>query len=216
MNMTQEEFVKQVTKLVIAQLYPKQEVQIPIGVSNRHVHLSKEDVETLFGAGYTLQNMKPLKQPGQYACAEAITIEGSKGKIEKVRILGPVRDKTQIEVSISDTFVLGIKPVVAESGNLTDASELKLVGPKGSVTVPKGAIVAYRHIHMSAQDAQKLSLKDKDIVDVKVGGIRTMVLGNVLVRVSDKYVLEMHLDVDEANACFLKNNDTVTIVKKGE
>ena len=134
--------------------------------------------------------------------------------IEKVRILGPLRDETQIEVSLTDGFKLGIKAPIRESGKLENTPGIKIIGPKGSVETSKGTIAALRHIHMDKETAKKLELNDKDIVDVEVKGKRKGILGNVLIRVSDKYVLEMHIDTDEANACCLKNGDLVKIIRK--
>jgi putative phosphotransacetylase len=207
-----EELIKLITKLLYEKLNEK-EILIPIGVSNRHVHLSRDDLDILFGDGYQLTKLKDLKQPGQYAANELVTIRGPKGEFKKVRILGPVRDKTQVEISLSDGFTLGIKPPVRESGKLDESVGIEIVGPKGTIIKSKGCIAASRHIHMTPEIAEKLNLKDKDIVDVEVPGERNAILGNVLVRVSDKYALEMHVDLDEANACNLKNDDAVKIVK---
>lgn len=210
-----EELIKLITKLVIEEIVRNQDVTIPIGVSNRHIHLSRKDLDALFGAGYELTKMKDLKQPGQYAAEEKVTVKGPKGEFKNVRILGPVRDETQIEISLSDGFTLGVTPPIRESGKLKDSASVEIVGPKGSVLKSEGAIAALRHIHMTPEIAEKLNIMDKDMVDVEISGARKAVLGNVLVRVSDKYALEMHVDLDEANACGLKNNDEVKIVKKG-
>lgn len=215
MDISQEKLVGIITEIVREKLKEKDdEVLIPIGVSNRHIHLSKEDLEFLFGIGYELTNIKPLKQPGQFASKEVVTIKGPKGELEKVRILGPLRNQTQIEISLSDSFKLGVKAPIKESGKLDETPGLKIIGPKGTIETSKGTIVALRHIHMDESTAKKLNLADKDIVDVEVNGVRKGVLGNVLVRVSDKYVLEMHVDMDEANASCLKNGDLVKIIRK--
>lgn len=190
-----------------------QTYMVPIGISNRHIHVSREDLESLFGKGYELTPMKDLKQPGQYAAKETVTIIGPKGSFENVRILGPVRSKSQVEVSLSDGFRLGIKAPVRESGQLDNTPGLTVCGPKGSIDLPCGAIVALRHIHASPDVAQQMGIHDKEIVEVETCGERRCVLGNVLVRVSDKFALEMHVDTDEANACGLKNNDLVLIRK---
>ncbi|MBU5437536.1 phosphate propanoyltransferase [Tissierella sp. MSJ-40] len=212
MNTSNEELISLITKLVIEEMNKKEEILIPIGVSNRHAHLSREDLDILFGTGYQLNKVKDLKQPGQYATDEFVTIKGPKGEIKNIRILGPLRNKTQIEVSITDGFQLGIKPPIRESGNLDDSCPIEIIGPKGSIRKSNGVIAALRHIHMSPGIAEKLNLKDKDIVDVEVPGIRRGILGNVLIRVSDKYELEMHIDTDESNAYNLRNNDKVKIV----
>lgn len=215
MDISQEKLVGIITEIVREKLKEKDdEVLIPIGVSNRHIHLSKEDLEFLFGVGYELTNIKSLKQPGQFASKEVVTIKGPKGELEKVRILGPLRNQTQIEISLSDSFKLGVKAPIKESGKLEETPGLKIIGPKGTIETSKGTIVALRHIHMDESTAEKLNLADKDIVDVEVNGVRKGVLGNVLVRVSDKYVLEMHVDMDEANASCLKNGDLVKIIRK--
>ena len=202
MNISQEELVSIVTKIVIEKMQQDNDILIPIGVSNRHIHLSREDLDFLFGQGYELTKIKDLKQPGQFAAKEVVTIQGPKGSIEKVRILGPLRDETQIEVSLTDGFKLGIKAPIRESGKLENTPGIKIIGPKGSVETSKGTIAALRHIHMDKETAKKLELKGK----------RKGILGNVLIRVSDKYDLEMHIDTDEANACCLKNGDLVKII----
>ncbi len=214
MDASREELIKLITKLVIEQLN-KEEVLIPIGVSNRHVHLRREDLDVLFGDGYELTKLRDLKQPGQYASNELVTIRGPKGEFKNVRILGPLREETQVEISLSDGFVLGIKPPIKESGKLKDSAGIEIIGPKGRIIKHEGSIAALRHIHMTPETAKRLKINDKELVDVEISGERKAILGNVLVRVSDKYALEMHVDVDEANACNLKNNDTVKIVKKG-
>ena len=186
--------------------------KIPVGISNRHVHLSRADLDTLFGQGFQLSVMKELSQPGQYASEQKVILVGSSGVIENVRILGPVRDKTQVEISLSDCFKLGIKAPIRDSGDLENSSGITLVGPKGSVTINEGTIIAARHIHMHPEDAKKFETVDKERVCVKVPGPRGLVFSEVLVRVSEKYQLEMHVDLDEANAACLKNQDFVEIV----
>lgn len=211
LNITNEELIKLVTKLVIKELSSK-EIQIPLGVSNRHIHLCREDMDILFGKGSQLTKLKDLKQPGQYACKETLIIKGPKGEISKVRILGPLRKDTQIEISITDSFSLGVKSEIRESGKLHQTPGLELIGPCGKLDKLQGTIVAYRHIHMPTNIANKLSVKDKDLVNVEIGEERGAILKNVLVRVSDDYALEMHLDLDEANGLNVKNNDKVKIV----
>lgn len=212
--MNNEAIIKLVTERVIEKLREYNEFKIPIGVSNRHVHVTKEDLETLFGEGYELTKKGDLKQPGQFAANETITIRGPKGEFERVRILGPVRKQSQVEISKTDSFRLGIKPPVRESGDLSGTPGLELVGPKGVVKMPNGAIVALRHIHMTPAQAASMGVKDKDIVEVETFGERHGVMGDVLIRVSDKFSLEMHVDVDEANACALQNNDYVILKHK--
>ena len=215
MNISKEQLKKIVTQVIIEKLSEQQDdILIPIGVSNRHVHLCREDVNLLFGKEYELTKLNDLKQPGQFAAKEVVTIRGPKGQLEKVRILGPLREETQVEISVTDSFKLGIKPPIKESGKLENTPGITIIGPKASVETSKGTIVALRHIHVPAKVAQKLNIKDKDIVSVEINGDRKAILGSVLVRVSDKYVLEMHVDMDEANACYLKNGDLVKIVRK--
>jgi len=188
---------------------------IPTGISNRHVHLSKKDLEILFGESYELTPIKDLGQPGQYACEETVIIVGPKGVIEKVRILGPVRKETQIEISRTDAFKLGLKPPVRDSGLLDETPGITIVGPKGAVVKEKGVILAKRHIHMTPEDAQRYGVKDKDLVSVYCKGKdRELIFKDVLVRVSEKYALEFHVDTDEGNAAMLNNGDLVWIVEE--
>ncbi len=187
--------------------------QVPINLSNRHVHLSEEDLEALFGKGYQLTSIKDLSQPGQFACEECVDIEGPKGSIKKVRILGPTRPDTQVELLLADTFKLGVAAVIRESGDIEGTPGIKITGPKGTIEVSKGAIVAARHIHMSVQDAIDYGVKDKDIVSVEVDGIRGLVFKNVLIRSSDKYSLDMHIDTEEGNAAGIKNGTLGKIIK---
>lgn len=186
---------------------------LPIALSNRHIHLSQEDLDILFGKGYELCKLKDLSQPGQYACDEKVDVVGPKKTISGVRVLGPVRKSTQLELSVSDAFTLGINPMVRNSGDVENTPGAKIVGPKGEVELDRGLIVAARHIHMHTKDAEEFGVKDKDIVKIKVGGARGLVFENVLVRVSDKYALEMHVDVEEGNAAGIKNNDIVELIK---
>ncbi|RKD27655.1 putative phosphotransacetylase [Caminicella sporogenes DSM 14501] len=189
------------------------ELMIPVGLSNRHVHLSKEHIDILFGEGYELTKFKDLSQPGQYACNEKVDIVGPKGTLKGVRILGPARGQTQVEISITDGFVLGVKPPVRDSGDLKDSPGVKIIGPKGEVELKEGVIAAARHIHMHTSDAEKFGVKDKDIVKVKVEGKRGLIFENVLVRVNPNYALEFHVDIDEGNAACLKNGDKVELIK---
>lgn len=189
------------------------ELLIPVGLSNRHLHLSKEHIDTLFGEGYELTKYKDLSQPGQYAANEKVDIVGPKGTLKGVRVLGPARSKTQVEISVTDGFLLGVKPPVKDSGDLAGSPGAKIVGPKGEVELEEGIIAAARHIHMHTSDAEKFGVKDKDIVKIKVGGKRGLIFENVLVRVNPNYALEMHVDIDEGNAAGLKNGDKVEIIK---
>jgi len=189
--------------------------KIPIGVSNRHIHVSEKDLYKLFGSDYDLNNIKDLGQPGQYACEETVELCGPKGCFPKVRILGPTRGDTQVEISLTDSFALGIKNVpVKDSGDHEGTPGATIKGPKGTVELEKGVIVAKRHIHMTPEDAKELGVKDKDYVMVEtVENDRQLIFKNVLVRAKDSYALEMHVDIDEANAAMLRNGDLVSIVK---
>lgn len=186
---------------------------IPVGISNRHIHISQEHLDVLFGKDYKLVKMKDLSQPGQYAAEERVDVVGPKKTLKGVRILGPVRGETQIEVSITDAFTLGVEPVVRNSGDLDNTPGVKIVGPQGEVVIDKGVIVAARHIHMHTTDAEKFGVTDKEIVKVKVEGPRAITFENVLVRVNKDYALEMHVDTDEGNAAQLKNGSMVELVK---
>lgn len=186
--------------------------QVAVGVSARHIHLSKEDIEVLFGQGYELKVMKDLSQPGQFAAEETVAVVGPKGRFDKVRILGPARGKTQLEVSRTDAFSLGINPPVRESGNIAGTPGIKVIGPAGEVDIPEGVIVAARHIHFHTEDAAKWGIVDKQKLTVRLEGERGLVLENVVARVSDQYFLDMHIDTDEANAAGAKTGDLATIL----
>ena len=190
------------------------EKTVPVGVSNRHIHLSAEHVEILFGKGYQLTPLKDLSQPGQYACKEQLTIIGpSLRSIEGVRVLGPVRSASQVEISRTDSFVLKVKPPVRESGDIKGSSPITIVGPKGIVTLSEGCIIANRHIHMSEEEGIAFGLKDGDTVTVDVSGERRTTFYDVQVRVNKAFRLEMHIDTDDANAAGIGNGARVKIVK---
>ena len=191
------------------------DLTIPVGISNRHIHLSREDLDTLFGAGYELTPIKDLSQPGQYACKEQLTIIGpSMRPIEGVRVLGPIRKESQVEISVTDSFVLKVKPPVRESGSLAGSAPITIIGPKGIVTLKQGCIIANRHIHMSPADGARFGVKDGDYITVDAfSGTKRTRWFDVQVRVSDKFCLEMHVDTDDANAVGFKNGSTVTMVK---
>ena len=187
---------------------------IPIGVSNRHIHLSKDDLETLFGNGYELTPIKELSQPGQYACKELLTIIGpSMRPIENVRVLGPTRKASQVEISATDSYILKVKPPVRESGKIEGSAPIRIVGPKGVVELKEGCIIANRHIHMSPAEAQVFGLSDGDYVDIDVNGKRRTRWFDVQVRVHKDFRLEMHVDTDDANSAGIGNGFIVTIVK---
>jgi propanediol utilization protein len=189
------------------------ELRVPISTSVRHVHLCRAHVEALFGAGHALTAKAALSQPGQFACHEVVTLVGPKSSIEKVRVLGPERKETQVEVSRTDEIALGVDGPIRASGALDGSPGLELVGPAGRVRLDRGVIQAQRHIHMSPADAEAFGVKDKDWVMVRVGGGRGIVFDDVLVRVSPDYRLDMHLDTDEANAADLGPGSYGTLIR---
>jgi putative phosphotransacetylase len=175
--------------------------KILVETSARHVHVTKEDLETLFGKGATLTHKKDLSQPGQFACEERITVVGPKSEMKGVSILGPERSATQVEISLTDARKLGIDAPIRESGDVAGSGSCKLVGPCGEVELKEGVIVAKRHIHMTPEDAKTYNVSDKEIVSVKIDSPeRSLILGDVVVRVSPKFALAMHIDTDESNA----------------
>ena len=177
-----------------------------VEVSARHVHLTQEDVEKLFGAGKQLTYVRDLSQPGQFVCEERVEIVGPKRSIANVVILGPVRPASQVEVSMTDCFTLGVVGPVREGGDREGSAPIRLKGPAGEVDLPQGLIVAKRHIHMTPEDAQRLGVEDKEIVQVKVQTDRPVIFGDCVVRVSPKFALAMHVDTDEANASLIGRN----------
>ena len=188
---------------------------IPVGVSNRHIHLTQEHLDILFGPGYELTKLKDLSQPGQYACKEQLTLIGPSLKaIEGVRVLGPLRKKSQVEISKTDSFTLKVKAPVRESGDVAGSAPITIVGPKGIVELKEGCILANRHIHMSPSDAERFGVKDGDYVAVDtIGEGKRTTLWDVQIRVSEKFILEMHLDTDDANACGIGNGSRVKLIK---
>ena len=176
-------------------------MEVLVETSARHVHVSQEALETLFGKGYELTKKKDLSQPGQYACAERVDVVGPKKTIAGVSILGPVRPDTQVELSLTDARSIGVAAPVRESGDIAGSGACKLVGPCGEVEIAEGVIAAKRHIHMTTADAARMGLEDKQVVSVKIPSDgRATVFGDVVVRVSDKFALAMHIDTDESNA----------------
>ena len=189
-------------------------MSIPVGVSARHVHVSQADLETLFGYGAVLHPKKALSQPGQFACEETVDLKGPRGTIPHVRILGPVRPHTQVEVSQTDALKLGIEAPVRESGDIQNTPGLTLVGPQGSIELKRGVIVAMRHIHMTPSDARALGVEDKEEVTVRtLQGSRSLIFEHVVARVSPSYKLDFHIDTDEANAAGLHTGDEVDLVE---
>lgn len=183
------------------------EMKIPIEISARHIHLSKPHAEVLFGVGHEFKILKELSQTGQFAHEETIRLVGPKGEIDKVRYLGPFREKTQVEISETGARKLGIDPPFRRSGDLKGSSGLKVVGPKGEIILEEGVIIALRHVHMNPDTAEKLGLKNLDKVNVDINGVRDLIFENVIVRVRDDFKLSMHLDTDEANAAGINEDN---------
>lgn len=185
-----------------------------VETSARHVHVTKEDLEALFGAGHELTVKSWLSQPGQFASEEQVDVVGPKNTIKRVRILGPVRPATQVELSLTDARSIGVTAPVRESGDIAGSGACKLVGPCGEVEVKEGVIAAKRHIHMTPADAEKFGVKDKDVVSVKVDSEgRSLVFGDVVVRVSEKFSLAMHIDTDESNAASAARDQMGELIK---
>lgn len=187
---------------------------IPIEASGRHIHLSQQDLDTLFGKGYTLTKVKDLSQPGQYACKERVNITGPKGTIKNVVILGPVRKDTQIEVSLTDAKSLGINAPIRQSGEVANTPGITISSELASINTDFGVIVAKRHIHIEEKDKHKYNVEDGEIVKVKVLSDRPLIFDDVVIRVSPKFKTFMHIDYDEANACNFKQGDLGVIIKK--
>lgn len=212
----EERQIEQITRLVMEALEKQEQspkgYMVPVGVSARHIHLTQEHVETLFGPGHQLTRKKEL-MGGQFAAQEQVTIVGLKLRaIENVRVLGPVRKASQVEISATDAMKLGIQAPLRESGDTKGSAAIAVVGPKGAVYLEEGCIVAKRHIHMSPRDAAEAGLKDGDFVSVKADNERGTVLDHVKIRVDESFTLEMHIDTDEANACRLSTGDSVRII----
>lgn len=189
--------------------------KIPVGISNRHIHLSTEHMEILFG-GHTLTCKKELKQTGEFAAEETVTLVGTKGVLRGVRVLGPLRKATQVELSRTDAFSLGISIPVRDSGHIEGSPGIVVVGSSGAVTLKEGVICAARHIHMHNDDAERLGVQDGDRVTVEIDGVRGTFYSNVLVRVHPSFRLELHIDTDEANAAGLNNGDEVELLGRKE
>lgn len=214
--MYSENQVRAAIAKVVAEYKNEEEGNIRVGVSARHVHLSREDLETLFGKGYEL-HVKKYLMGREFASDETVTLVGpSMRSIEKVRVLGPVRKNTQVEISRTDTFVLKVSPPVRPSGDIEGSEKLVLVGPKGVVYLKQGVIIANRHIHLTPQYAAQHGLQDGDYVDVKIHSEKPTKFYSVQVRVRDDFNVEMHIDTDDANACAVKNGDLVQILNKSK
>jgi len=185
---------------------------IPVGVSARHIHVSREDLDILFGPGYELTVYKELGQPGQYAANEKVTLVGPKRQIENVRILGPVRSTSQVELAITDAMALGVNAPILYSGNLAGSGSITVVGPHGTVEMKEKVIVAGRHLHASPAEAAEYGLKDGDLICIRCGDVRAVIFEKVLVRVRPDFALEFHIDTDEANAAGVRGG-TCKIVR---
>ena len=206
-----------ILRLVLSEMAREGLRYAPAGISMRHVHLSKTDLHTLFGPGYELHPIRDLVQPGQFAAREQVTVAGPKGTLEKVRIIGPVRDETQVELSMTDAIAIGIKNAeVRMSGHLDHTPGIRLLGPSGEVTLSRGTIVAARHLHLSEEQARAFRVHDGQVVSVRIGGTRALILDRVICRTGRGHELEFHVDTDEANACLLKNGDLVEVLLPGE
>lgn len=187
--------------------------EIPVGISNRHIHLAQKEVDKLFGQGHQLTKLKDLSQPGQYACKETVMICGPKGMIENVRVLGPVRKQTQVEILQSDSFKVGVKAPLRLSGDLAGSPGMTLIGPNGSVELTEGVVVAKRHIHMLPADAERFGVRDGETVTIAFSGERGGTLNNVIIRAVENSGLECHIDTEEANALGVKHGTTIVIQK---
>jgi acetate kinase len=193
-------------------LQNQKEKKIPIEVSAHHVHLSRKEMDRLFGPGSELTHRSDLSQPGQFACEETIDLVGPKGRVDRVRVLGPLRDQSQVEISMTEEYKLGIKAPIRASGDLEGSPGITLEGTKNPCQLPQGVICSLRHIHMSPEDALSFGLKDRDIVSVRVEGERTLVFGDILVRVHPDFRLSMHIDTDEANAASITTGMEGTLI----
>ncbi|MEW6165442.1 MAG: acetate/propionate family kinase [Pseudomonadota bacterium] len=198
------EALRATERTLIARGPEAEDEPIPIEISAHHVHLAQEDVEKLFGPGHQLTPEHELSQPGQFACAEKVHLVGPKGKIMNVRVLGPTRKETQVEIAMTEQFKLGIQPPIRESGDLANTPGITLEGPAGASVIPRGVICAQRHIHMSPEDAMRRGLRDKYVVRVRVAGDRELIFGDVVVRVNPNFRLAMHIDTDEGNAASIR------------
>ena len=216
--MDEKRLVGEITRRVLERLTGDgalDPARLPVGVSVRHVHISQGDLEILYGPGHQLTPLRDLYQEGEFAAKEVVALVGPKMRaLENVRILGPVRSRTQIEVSRTDAIYLGIDPPVRQSGDLKGSSPITLVGPKGTLVLQEGCIVANRHIHMSPSDAERFGLEDNDLVQVEVLGEKGLIFNNVQVRVKDNFRLEMHLDTDDANASGITTGALARILGK--
>lgn len=213
-GITEQQLIEIVTQAVIKELGTRDDDKVPVGISVRHIHLTRSNIDWLFGRNYLLTPKKALSQPGQFACEECLDVIGPKGVLTKVRVLGPERNATQVELSETDCREIGITAPVRDSGDLEGTPGIKLKGPLGEIEIPKGVIIADRHIHMSLADAERFGLKDGDRVSVRIDGVKPGVMGHVLIRAGKKHRLDMHIDTDDGNAFMLKQGQLVTVLGK--
>lgn len=211
-DITREQLAALVAQAVQAQLSLRSR-QVPVGVSMRHIHLSRREVDALFGRTYQLTPLRPLSQPGQFACQECLDVIGPKGVLHKVRILGPERPAAQVELAQTDCRAIGVQAPVRASGNVEGTPGVLLQGPRGVLQLSQGVIIADRHLHMSTAQAAAFGLSDGDTVRVRIDGGKPGILDGVLVRAGDKYELDLHLDTDDANAFQLKQGQLVTVLE---
>lgn len=187
-------------------------MKISIGVSNRHIHLTKKHLDILFGLDYELKKKNDLTQPNQFACYETVTIKTEKSEINNVRVLGPTRNYTQVEISKTDAYKLGLNPPVRDSGDIKNSSEIMVVGPNGEVKLEEGCIIPTRHIHLTKEHAKMYGLENKETVNIKLDGEKGGIISNVHLKVMDEAFFELHLDTDDANAHLIKNGDIGEII----
>lgn len=202
-----EYIVEQVTKRI------SEKFKVTVEASGRHIHLSRESIDILFGNGYKLTRAKKLSQPGQYSCNERVSLTGPKGTIVNVIVLGPERSQTQVEISKTDALILGVKPPIRQSGNLEGSAGITITTEKASLTINEGLIIVKRHIHLTPDDANLFKVCDKEIVKAKVSGERPLIFDDVVIRVGEQYSTAMHIDYDEANACGYIKGTTAKIIK---
>ncbi len=212
--MEKDEIKIAVRNEIIKTLIKKHDISmVPVAISNRHVHLSESDIEKLFGKGYKLRLLRKLSQPGQFVCEERVTLAGEKGRLHGIRVLGPCRKETQVEISVTDSYLLGIRPTVRMSGDLKSTSGGKLIGPAGEVELAYGIIVSARHLHISEEEAAWYGVKNGDRVRIRKIGERKTVFEDVIVRCGDAHRLEVHLDTDEGNGAGIKNGEILLMEK---
>ena len=191
----------------------KQNMKITVGISNRHAHLTQDQIEALFGKGYELTFYKNIKQPDEFVSNERIDVAGPRGILKGVRIMGPAREKAQIEMTLTNARDIGVEAQIRVSAQVAGTSGVRLIGPKGEYELAEGVIAAVRHLHMTPQEAEVLGLYEGQIVAIEAGADRAVIFKNVIVRIDELFSLELHLDTDEANAAGLKNGDEVRLVK---